>query len=270
MDYGIKVYPLYLGSMHSDSNYAVMGDTVATKAEPCAPHRLKVTPSTAFLIDHPEVGYILYDSGMPDNPEESWTQAMCDSMIIEKPEHSKMLNQLALVGVKPEDIKVVISSHWHMDHVGNDHLFAKTADFYVSRPEAEMALLGVMSSAEAEQFGYYIKDEVLMPRKSITYVEEDTINLFPGIDAYIMSGHTAGTMALYVHLKDQDLILVEDAISCRENYEGAASGGSYDSIGFLKNIKRIRKLAQDNNALVIFGHDQEQFESMKLAPEYYE
>ena len=270
MDYGIKVYPLYLGTMHSDSNYVVSGDTMATRANPHAPHCFMACPSTAYVIEHPQVGYILFDTGMPDDPESAWPQSMLETMLIDKPKEAKMINQLGLLGLNPEDISVVINSHWHMDHTGNDDLFAKTADFYVSRLEAEAVFASAMSKANMVCRGYYIKEEVLLSRKSITYIDEDTPDLFPGIDAYIVPGHTAGTMILHVHLKDRDLILCEDAVSCKRNFEGILPGAPYDSLGYGHSIRRIRKLAFDSDALVLFGHDEAQFSTMKLAPDYYE
>ena len=70
--------------------------------------------------------------------------------------------------------------------------------------------------------------------------------------------------------KGQDLFLVEDACACQANYDGVPSGGAYDSLGDAHSIKRMRRIAEHNNAFVIFGHDDEQFKQLKLAPEYYE
>lgn len=265
----IKVYPLYLGDMESESSYTIKGDTQATPADPHAPHRLLRTPSTAYLIDHPQVGWILYDTGMPDDPKEAWPDWMYSSMKVSKPEECKMANQLAKVGVKPEDIKYVISSHWHMDHVGSDAIFAETADFICSKAEAAHALTMVMATTDSSKRGYYIKEEVLRTRKSIRYLEHDTMDLFPGIDAYILSGHTPGLLALVVHLEGQDLILVEDAIPCQANYDGVLPGGAYDTLGFRASLELVHELQKKYDALVLFGHDEKQFEGMKFAPEYY-
>ena len=267
---GMKVYPLHLGDMWSDSLYSAMGSTIATVAEPHAPHKMLRTPSTCFLIDHPEVGYLLYDTGMPDDPIAAWPDWYHASMKWEKPEETKMLNQLAKVGVKPQDIKYVCSSHLHFDHIGSDYYFADTADFIVAKAEAEHAYRQVMQATQSTEHGYYVRDEVLMPRKSITYLDHDTKDLFPGIDAFIFPGHTPGVLGLLVHLEGGALLLVEDAINVRANLEdGVLPGGAYDTVGYLRSIEKIRQIAKEYSATVIFGHDAEQFGQMKLAPDYY-
>lgn len=266
----IRVYPLYLGSMYSDSNYTIMGDTAADAAHPNAPHRLIHTPSSAFLIKHPEAGCILYDTGMPDDPWAAWPQWMVDSMRIEKPEESKMANQLAKCDVAPEEVKYVVTSHMHMDHVGSDPLFANTADFIVSKADAQHAYCMVLGTTDDTKRGYYLKNEVLRERKSVTYLDRDTKDLFPGIDAYILPGHTPGILALLVHLQHgNDLFLVADAFPVRENYEGRLPGGAWDSAGFRESSVRVHQIAKENHAEVLFGHDERQFASLRKAPEYY-
>ena len=68
----IKAYILTLGLMSSDVNFVVMGETMATVSNPNATHRITCTPSYAVLINHPKVGWILFDTGMPDEPEKIW------------------------------------------------------------------------------------------------------------------------------------------------------------------------------------------------------
>ena len=48
------------------------------------------------------------------------------------------------------------------------------------------------------------------------------------------------------------------------------SGFMYDSVSFLKSIEKVRNLAKKYNAKVFPAHDWEFFQTMKLAPEYYE
>lgn len=270
MSKGIKVYPLYLGDMWNESTYNVFGDTAATPANPHCPHRLTHNPSTAFLIDHPDVGYIMYDTGMPDDPKNYWPDFINAGTGSDKPKGTTMLEQLALVGVKPEDIKYVVTSHMHVDHIGTDYLFAKTATFVVSQVEADRAYRTVLGTSDPMKRGFYLKDEVLQERKQVIYLEEDTPDLFPGIDAYIFPGHTPGVIGLYVHMDGQDLFLVEDACACQANWDGAPSGGAYDSLGDACSIKRMHRIVEKTGALVIYGHDDEQFKTLKLAPECYE
>lgn len=265
----MKAYVLFLGDMHSDSNYIVMGDTGATPANPTAPHRLLRTPSTAVLINHPEAGWILFDTGMTDDPESEWPNTISGATVIDKPEHTRMERQLELVGVKPKDVKHVIMSHMHMDHIGNDKLFADTADFYVGKEEAAHAFRMVLQSPEPSAHGWYVKSEVLVPRKKLTYIDRDE-ELFPGVHVITLPGHTPCVLGLVLHLEGGTLIFSSDAVNERRNLNGQVPGSLYDSLGYAESIRKVKELQKKYNAQIFFSHDEAQISEIKLAPEYYE
>lgn len=265
----MKVYILPLGLMQSDSNNAVLGDTRATVANPNAPHKMNPTPSHAVLIDHPEAGWILFDTGMPDDPFQVWPKSILDQVICEKPAGSRMVDQLALLGLKPQDIKHVILSHMHMDHVGNDHLFAETADFYVAKREVSYACRMVLQSPNPADHGWYIHDQVLLPRKKLLYIDRDE-ELFPGVRVVTLPGHTPCVLGLVVHLDSGTLIFPSDAVADHRNYEGQLPGGVYDSMSYLESLRKVKDIERKYHGTVFFSHDAPQLASMKVAPAYYE
>ena len=265
----MKAFVLFLGDMYSESNYIVMGDTTATAANPTASHRLIHSPSSAVLIDHPEAGWIMYDTGMPDNPEATWPKNILDIVVVNKPKHSRMDYQLSLVGIKPKDIKHVITSHMHMDHVGNDKLFADTANFYVGKEEAAHAYRTVLQSPDPEKRGWYIKDEVLLTRKKVTYVDRDE-ELFPGVKVITLPGHTPCMLGIVIHLKDSTIIFTSDSVNEKRNYNGQLPGVMHDSLGYVESLRKIKYLQKRYDARVFFGHDALQLsEEVKKAPDYY-
>lgn len=264
----MKAYILHLGDMWSDSNYSVMGDTSATVSNPTAPNRLQHTPDYAVLIDHPEAGWILYDTGMSNDPETDWPEGMKAAVKISKPESTRMEYQLGLVGIRPEDVKHVITSHMHMDHVGNDKLFADTAEFYVAREEASHAYRTVLQSPSAADHGYYIKEDILLTRKRVTYIDEDE-ELFPGVEVIQLPGHTPCILGLVLHLLGGTIIFTSDASNEARNYSGLLPGAVFDSIGYLESLKKIKKLQNQYYGTVLFSHDGVQFSELKKAPEYY-
>lgn len=265
----MKVYIIYTGYALSNSNYTVMGDTMATVAEPHAPNRLMHTPSYACLIEHPKEGWIMYDTGTTDNLSMlDGYKTICSQAKIVKPLGSSIPEQLSALGLKPEDIGYVITSHMHFDHIGNDRYFAKTADFYVSKEDAEFSYRNVLKSPDPEAYGWYIKEDVLLERKSVTYIEEDE-ELFDGIEVVTLPGHTPCVLGLVVHLESRTIIFPSDAVSEHRNYEGSLPGGCYDSLGYMKSLKKIKKLQRKYGAEVFFSHDVEQFGRMKKLPNYY-
>lgn len=265
---GMKVYILFMGDTYADSNYTVMGDTLATVANPTAPHRLLNTPSYSVLIQHPTAGWILYDTGFADD-WENLPKHILDSVRLEKPETATMTYQLSLLGLKPEDINHVIISHMHYDHIGNNKLFADTADFYVPKEEASEIFRLVFSSRNPEDYGYYVRDDVLLPVRSMTYMDRDE-ELFPDMKVIMLPGHCACVMGLLLHLEGGTVFFPSDACNERRNYDGQFPGALFDSAAYRESIRRIKYLEKKYHAQVFFPHDKAQLNTMKKCPEYYE
>ena len=266
----MKVYILHTGFAEINSNYMVRDDTAATRFAPNQPHRLLKVPFLSLLIEHPEAGWILYDTGIPDDPTLTWTEPMLEVRLT-KPEECRMENQLKLAGITPDDVKHVIISHLHQDHMGNAHLF-QHACFYVGRAEMAQAALALLEMTEEEYKNnfFYLKNEVFLDVRKRVLIEEDE-ELFPGVEVILLPGHTAGIMGLVLHLEHGTLIATADAVNVQRNYDGMIPGQMYDSLSWWKSLKKVKKLKQKYDASIIYGHDIEQFEhSLKLAPAYYD
>jgi N-acyl homoserine lactone hydrolase len=71
------------------------------------------------------------------------------------------------------------------------------------------------------------------------------------------------------------VILVSDACYTAENYGPKAKqpGISYDSLGIMRTVRRIQALAADTGSAVWFGHDADQFATVRKTTSgdgYYE
>ena len=90
-------------------------------------------PAGAFLIEHTKHGLILFDTGYSAN--------ICKSGFIGRAynlfnptsveEKDELKSQLCKIGIKSEDIKMIILSHLHPDHIGGLKDFSD-AEFIVS------------------------------------------------------------------------------------------------------------------------------------------
>lgn len=266
----MKAYVIDCGRLNNDYNLSQSHWVMGTKSNPTPEITWYQGPSYAVLIEHPEVGWILYDLGSDPNSNEIWPESTVNECFYSPVEGATMEEGLAKLGLKPEDINVVVMSHMHMDHIGNMALFKDTADFYVARAEAENAFCVVSATPDAAAHGFYNREDVLAPRKSLTYIDEDTKDLFPGIDAVLLPGHTPGVLGLVLHMEGQDIMLVSDALNSIENYNGRLPGVCADTVSFYESLKKIKKLEKENDAWIWFGHDIDQFNSLKKIPEYYE
>lgn len=264
----MKVYVIGCGRLNNDINLSYNNYNVGTRTNPKVETVWYQGSSYCVLIDHPEAGYVLYDIGSAPNSDELWPECITETCYYSPVEGETLTEGLAKLGLAPEDIKHIVISHMHMDHIGNIQLFKDTAEFWVSRPEAEFAFTTVMNGTDPANHGFYNRADVLAELKVVHYVDEDC-ELFSGIHAVILPGHTPGVMGLVLELEDRNLILTSDSLNAQINYDGRLPGVIADTVSFYRSLDKIKKLQKRYDAMVWFGHDIAQFNSLKKIPEFY-
>lgn len=78
-------------------------------------------PSLCGLIHHSDIGWILFDTGYAEHffiatkklPQRLYSLALP----VDLPQEQTLISQLRFFGITPEDISLVIVSHYHGDHV---------------------------------------------------------------------------------------------------------------------------------------------------------
>lgn len=265
----MKLYILNTGYLETDKNNIVGGATVGTRSKPIVENQWIKLPVMTFLIDTGS-GYILYDTG--SNPEAMngyWPIGLQEIYPLYQTKEERLENQLALCGVKPEDIKTVVISHMHLDHAGNLHLF-KHADVYVPAEDFRQAQAQVHLNPDPATHGGYVKADLDVEIKQYHLVDQD-FELMPGVEVITLPGHTPGLLGLVVHLDGGTIIIPQDCVYSAENYGPPAkvSGLLYDTLSFFKSIEKVRALEKKYNAKVIYAHDYEFFKTLDLAPKFY-
>lgn len=219
-------------------------------------------PVPFYLIDHPH-GLALFDTGMKlDNWPPQYRQ---DGD--QRPDQMIDL-QLAALGYKPDDIKYVIMSHLHLDHAGGMPLFPK-ATFIVRKSELRAAWW-------PERFQvHYIFDDYKDTR-NFDYIELDDTEVFDVFqDGSVLcidtKGHSQGHQSLVVNLpKSGRFVLSADAVAMGETLnEGILPSIAWNAEEALRSVRKVQHMKREG-ATVLMAHDPEQWETTKLAPQYYE
>jgi N-acyl homoserine lactone hydrolase len=266
----MKVYILDNGWLECDQNWMVAMSVVGRNDNKTPPVSWIRIPVYMVLIDHPS-GKILYDTGChPGAMEGHWPKNLQSIFPYHCTQEHSLENSLAQADTGLDDIRTVVLSHLHCDHAGNLHRFAH-ADVYVPKNDFEHARILVRDTDNPEAHGAYVKADVNAPAKRFHLVEED-LEIAEGVRLVNLPGHTPGLLGLLVQLKqDGALLFPQDAVYTRANFGPPArfSGIVYDSIAFLKSIEKVRALAAQYQAKVMFSHDMEFFKTLKTAPRYY-
>jgi N-acyl homoserine lactone hydrolase len=224
-------------------------------------------PVISALIRHKQ-GNVLFDTGchpsVVEHGEERWGALMMKVMTPLMSAEETLLPSLACVGIAPEDIDVVICSHFHPDHCGCNEFF-KRATILAHAREIEAA-----NGAGAEAAGYLRADwDHGQPMEAVNgehdVFGDGRVVLIP------LPGHTPGSLGAAVHLdRDGSFLLASDAVSLRESLDTDTSPrNTWNADALLNSYGEIRRI-EKSGATIICGHDDAQWQGLRKGIEAYE
>ncbi|WP_428030017.1 AttM family quorum-quenching N-acyl homoserine lactonase [Ancylobacter sp.] len=229
------------------------------------------TPIPWFFITHPR-GNVVIDGGTAVeaalDPEGHWGELTNKYYPLMDPEDG-CVNRLKQAGFDPADVKYVIHSHLHLDHTGACGNFPN-AKHIVQRREYEWAF----SADWYMKLGYVMKD-ILKPGIQWEFLEdEDGFDLYGDgvIQTYQSPGHSPGHQSIMVRLPNSGPILLAiDAAYTFEHWNDKCLPGALTSaIEVAASVRKLRRLAERENAMVVPGHDPDSWPSFKKAPHFYD
>ena len=163
------------------------------------------------------------------------------------------------------DISTVICSHFDVDHAGYHDAFPY-AEFVVQREHYELARGGHPRFAAARPHWDH-------PALRYRLVDGDT-ELRDGITLLETSGHAPGHQSVLVRLPHTGAVLLAiDAVVMQRlfNIERKAWPTDDDEAKLRGSTQKLLDLVRrEGVALTIFGHDGQQWKTLKKSPEYYD
>jgi glyoxylase-like metal-dependent hydrolase (beta-lactamase superfamily II) len=163
---------------------------------------------------------------------------------------------LRLLGVQAAQVRDVVITHLHYDHVGNFELFP-AATFHLQDLEMRYAT-GRYMSHECFRGAFEAEDVVGMVRRvyegRVRFHDGDA-ELAPGLSLHLIGGHTMGLQVVRIATRRGTLVLASDASHLYANMEEARPFPIVWSVAdMVEGYARLRSLAQ-SPAHVIPGHD---------------
>lgn len=222
-------------------------------------------PVSSALIRHKQ-GNVLFDTGchpsVVEHGEERWGPLM-KVMTPVMTAQETLLPSLSCVGLEPDDIDVVINSHFHPDHCGCNQFFKK-ATVIAHAKEIENA-----RAPGAEAAGFLRADwDHGQPMEAVT-AQKDVFG-DGKIVVVPLPGHTEGTIGATVNLDSgASFLLASDSVSLRQNLdENSAPRNTWNVDALLKSFDEIRKI-EKSGATIICGHDDAQWQSLRKGADFY-
>jgi glyoxylase-like metal-dependent hydrolase (beta-lactamase superfamily II) len=163
---------------------------------------------------------------------------------------------LQLIGIESAEVRDVIVTHMHYDHVGNLQLFPN-ARFHIQ--DEELAYVtGRAMTHHVLRSSFALDDVLEMVR--LLYGERVVFHngddeVAPGVTVHHIPGHTRGLQSVRVHSERGWVVLASDAAHYYENLEKETPFATLENMFLmLEGFRRLRKLAP-TDAHIVPGHD---------------
>ncbi|HEX4215507.1 MAG TPA: N-acyl homoserine lactonase family protein [Candidatus Dormibacteraeota bacterium] len=200
---------------------------------------------------------VLIDSGTPGDVEMPGPFATEDS--------GDVIEHLASIGLQPDDIDIVVSSHLDVDHIGHHDDFP-AAEHVIQRSQYERARAGHPRFERGRSHWDH-------PSLRYRQVEGDS-ELLPGLELIQTDGHTVGHQSVLVRLPNTGPVLLAiDAVAMGSQFtpDRTQSPVDEDLETAIASTRRLLGLVErEQVGLTVFHHDGAQWATLRLAPEYYD
>jgi N-acyl homoserine lactone hydrolase len=181
-------------------------------------------PVHGFVVTYPG-GAVLVDTGV--GGPQKW---LSDWRVVNR----SVADALDELGMTPGDVGLVINTHLHFDHCGQNAVF-KHAAFYVQREELSRA------RRESPQLGDWF--DFMNARFEL--LDGDT-EILPGLSVIATPGHTVGHQSVLVQSADgvSDILIGDAAYSPRQyrnpQAEDLPDGQASDIAAWRGSVQRIK------------------------------
>lgn len=251
----MKLYILFLGEACVDKG-AVLSPGVGDG------RRVHI-PIPAYLLELDDGKHVLIDTGMHprhiDDPEYTFRGTEVSKVLLPvMRREDSLIRRLAELDLSPQDIEYVINTHLHFDHCGNNMLF-KDATIFVQRRHYEAA-------KEHDAFPNEYFD---IPGLRYELIDGEP-ELFPGVQTILTPGHAPWHQSLMISLKtDGYVLLCSDAIYCQDNVDHDTWSSQMEPEVAKESAAKLLTMADEKDAFLVFGHDPDQWKTLRHPPAHY-
>ena len=221
-------------------------------------------PVSMWIIDHPK-GLVVFDTGnnvaiSDGGCKAYWGAGTCDFLKPSQKREDVIDMQLKKLGYSADKVKVVVSSHSHLDHIGNIEMFPN-AIHAIQKKELYQGWFPEKFQGRSGGAPFVLAD--LEGTREFNYLElEGDYDLFGDGSILILStpGHTLGHQSMKVKTNNSGTIIIsQDAIWMQENLDGYPAGLNYSVQDYTKSVNRLKMMRDLEGTSLFMAHDQDQY-----------
>ena len=269
---GMRLYYMLGAMLHFDQSVFThmlgMGTTIAV-------------PTPIFLIDHPE-GKVLFETGVHrdvvTDPVGHWGEhVLHGNTYVRGRDWAPQLtadnlveNQLAALGIGTDDIRYVVQSVLIPDHAGGVRAFPKST-IVVQYRELQDAW-----NPPTFMPYHYDQNELAEIRDyNFRRLYDEDYDLFGdgSVEVLFSPAHSRGEQALVVRLPNTGTVIMPaGVIPQKANWDHGVTTGTpcVDPALCEASMRRLMRIAELEDGMVMFHHDAEHWKTYRMAPEYYD
>lgn len=271
----LKLYVMHTGYVHMSGNIHYNKKDPRFKSKP---KDTRFNPVFSYLVEHPEKGHLLLDTGLhPSFSERKRGNfgPLLGRIVKTKVEKGQdIASQLRAMGLSVSNIRNIVLSHLHLDHPGGLSLFREQTGVrvYIDRSELDAA------RSRFSLFKGYIKAHLAgFDFRPLDYPL--SIQPFGAVSDFFndgsvfvirTAGHSPGHVSVLLNDSKGPILLTFDAAHRKSNLdEELPPIGDYP--GVMESVRQLKALViRFPHIRVIYGHDPEQLPTLRLAPRSYD
>jgi glyoxylase-like metal-dependent hydrolase (beta-lactamase superfamily II) len=207
---------------------------------------------SCYLIKHGDE-YMLWDTG----------HSMSAPNVAPK---VSLVDALAKIDVKPDQIKYIGISHYHADHTGQVDSFPKATVLIGAKEWEAITSPKPAQGVNFKPFEGWIKGDNKVEPQAL---DKD---VFGDGSVIILRtpGHTPGHQSILVKLAQKGpVIITGDAVHFHENLDSdGVPAFNFDRAQTVASMERLKKMAQNLKATIIIQHDARDVDKLPALPEF--
>lgn len=154
-----------------------------------------------------------------------------------------LVDELNRCGVDERDVQLIVNSHLHFDHCGQNH--ALSCPIAVQHAELEAA----------RQPHYTVDDWAAIPEHRMRVLDGDT-DLSTGVQALLTPGHTPGHQAIVINSTEGVVLIAAQCIFRRDAWNGGIEAANlHDDEWRAEAAHSVARLQALHPRRVLLSHD---------------